>query len=387
MSDEIYLDCNATTAPLPEVVQAVADAMRETWANASSRHAPGQRARRLLVSSRATAARALGCKPSELVFTSGASESNHLAVLGLLGAASADRPRVVFSAGEHAGHMRLADSLARRGVPVDFIPLRSDGSLDMDAAARLIGPDVAVVSVTAANNETGVLMPVSDLAGMARSVGARLHADATQYIGKLPFDFASFKADAVSMSAHKIHGPKGVGALLLRDGVALAGQFPGSQERNRRGGTENLPAIAGFAVALERMGTAGEINAEANHQTALRDGLERGLRAALPVRVFGAQAARLPGTSYLRIGLLEADTVLQRLEQLGVAASSGSACSSSGSEPSRVLTAMGVPRDEALGAVRFSLGRETRAMDIDHVLAELPPLLAPLLQDLGEAVF
>jgi len=235
-----------------------------------------------------------------------------------------------------------------------------------------------LVTLMAANNETGVLMPTAEVAHMAHAAGALLHVDATQLIGKLPFDFASCGADAVSLSAHKFHGPKGVGALLLRQGTPLVPQTPGSQERKRRGGTENLPAIVGMARALELL---GDVSLEAERLSALRDALEAGLLQAIPVtHIWSRDVPRLPGTSYLRFGQLSVDVVLQRLDKLGVAASSGAACSSAGSEPSHVLTAMGVGAEEALAAVRFSLGCTTTLAEVNTLLAQLPPLLAPQLQ-------
>ena len=397
----IYLDHNATTPPAPAVVSAMLPVLSSLWANASSQHGPGQEARRVLGAARTTVARVLGCKPAEVVFTSGATEANHLAVRGLLAAAPQGRRRVVFSSVEHAGHLRLARALREGGMAVDLIPVHSDGTLDLGAAAALIGPDVALVSLMAANNETGVLMPVAEVAALAHAAGARLHVDATQFIGKLPFTFAAGPpqgengplggqrsvgatvstcgADAVSLSAHKLQGPKGVGALLLRQGVPLAPQTLGSQERGRRGGTENLACIVGLAAALELL---GDVSHEAARQARLRDALENGLARALPaLHIWSRGVPRLPGTSYLRFGLLPAEVVLQRLERLGVAASSGAACSSGGSEPSHVLTAMGVACEEALGAVRVSLGRTSTAGDVEYLLAALPPLLAPLLHE------
>jgi cysteine desulfurase len=349
--------------------------MTGTWANASSKHGPGQAASRVLAGARSVVAQALGCKPNEVIFTSGATEANHLAVRGLLAAAPAERRRMVFGAVEHAGHLKLARELMDAGVTVDFIPVRADGSLDFDAATRLIGADVALVSLMAANNETGVLMPLAGVAALAAAVGARLHMDATQWVGKRPFRFTEFGADAVSFSAHKFNGPKGVGALLLRQGVAIRPTVPGSQERGRRGGTENLPAIAGLATALEALGTVADLDAEAARQSALRDRLEGALMAELPeVRIWSTGVPRLPGVSFLRVGRWEADVLLQRLERLGFAASSGAACSSSGSAPSHVLTAMGVADDEAMGAVRLSLGRTTTAAEVDALIAALPTL-------------
>jgi cysteine desulfurase len=371
----IYLDHHATTPPSQAVIDAMAAVMAGTWANASSKHGPGQAASRVLAGARSVVAQALGCRPAEVVFTSGATEANHLAVRGLLASAPAERRRVLFSAVEHAGHLKLARELVDAGVPVDFLPVRPDGALDLDAATRLIRDDVAVVSLMAANNETGALMPVPEVAALAAATGARLHVDATQWIGKRPFRFTDFGADAVSFSAHKFNGPKGVGALLLRQGVALRPTVPGSQERGRRGGTENLPAIAGLATALDALGTPADLDAEAARQAALRDRLEGALMAELPeVRIWCAGVPRLPGVSFLRVARWEADVLLQRLERLGFAASSGAACSSSGSAPSHVLTAMGVPEDEALCAVRLSLGRTTTDADIDALIAALPTL-------------
>ena len=375
----IYLDHNATTPPAPAVIAAMLPVLSGVWANSSSQHGPGQDAKRALGAARATVARVLGCKPVEVIFTSGATEANHLAVRGLLAAAAPGRQRVVFSSVEHAGHLRLARALADSGIPVDFIPVRSNGTLDLAAAAALITADVALVSLMAANNETGVLMPVAEVAALTHAAGAVLHVDATQFIGKQPFNFSTSGADAVSLSAHKFQGPKGVGALLLRQGVALVPQTLGSQERGRRGGTENLAGIVGMAAALDLL---GDIAAQAIRLATLRDVLETGLKQALPETHVWCQALpRLPGTSYLRFGQLSVDVVLQRLDRLGVAASSGAACSSGGSEPSHVLTAMGVPAEEALAAVRFSLGATSTLADVNHLLQALPPLLAPVLRE------
>ncbi|MDP2771352.1 MAG: cysteine desulfurase family protein [Giesbergeria sp.] len=375
----IYLDHNATTPPSPAVIAAMLPVLSSLWANTSSQHGPGQQAKRVLSTARATVARVLGCKPVEVIFTSGATEANHMAVRGLLVASAPERKRVVFSSVEHAGQLRLARALADAGIQVDLMPVQADGTLDLAAAASLMGPDVALVSLMAANNETGVLMPVADIAELAHAAGALLHVDATQHIGKLPFHFADSGADAVSLSAHKFQGPKGIGALLLRQGLPFVPQTLGSQERGRRGGTENLAGVVGMATALELL---GDVSLEATRQTQLRDALENGLTRALPeTHIWGRQVPRLPGTSYLRFGQLSVDVVLQRLERLGVAASSGAACSSGGSEPSHVLTAMEVPADEALAAVRFSLGRTSTLADVNHLLQALPPLLAPLLHE------
>ena len=375
----IYLDHNATTPPAPEVIAAMLPVFSSLWANTSSQHGPGQQTKRVLGMARATVARVLGCKPVEVIFTSGATEANHMAVRGLLAASAPARRRVLFSRVEHAGHLRLARALAEADVQVDWLPVLANGTLDLAAAQALIGPDVALVSLMAANNETGALMPVAEVTALAHAAGALLHVDATQWIGKLPFDFAHFGADAVSLSAHKFQGPKGVGALLLREGVPCAAQTLGSQERGRRGGTENLAGVVGLAAALDLL---GDISLEAARLAGLRDALENGLTRALPeTYIWCQQVPRLPGTSYLRFGQLSVDVVLQRLDRLGVAASSGAACSSGGSEPSHVLTAMGVPAEEALAAVRFSLGASTTLEDVTSLLNTFPPLLEPMLRE------
>jgi cysteine desulfurase len=380
--DWIYLDNNATTEPSTGVVGAMALALRQSWANASSSHAMGQEARQALMTGRAQVARLLGCKPAEVVFTSGATEANHIALRGAIGFNG--RSRIVLSAGEHAGVQKLARHLKERPqVGIDVIGLNADGSLNMAQAEALITPEVALVSVMAANNETGVLMPIGDLARLAHEHGALLHVDATQLIGKLPFDFGKSGADLVSLSAHKFHGPKGIGALIVRQGLSWPALFMGTQERARRGGTENLPGILGMGAAAEKLTMApDQWLAQASSLARLRDALEQGLLAALPgTVVFGADVPRIPNTCYVRFGHVHADVVLGRLDRMGVMASSGAACSASGNEPSPVLMAMGVPRDEALCAVRFSLSTHNTMQQIQTVLERLPLELAPLMAE------
>lgn len=380
-TESVYLDSNATTPPLPEVVEAVVRGLREHWPNASSSHAMGQTARQVLAQARGQVARFLNCKPVEVVFTSGATEANHMALRGAVGFNG--RHRLVLSAGEHAGVRKLADSLsARAGVALGWIGLTPEGGLDVPQAAELITDDVSLVSVMAANNETGVLMPIGEMARLAHAQGALLHVDATQQVGKLPFDFERCGADLVSVSAHKFGGPKGVGALIVRQGLNWPALFQGSQERGRRGGTENLPGILGMAAAAQSHTLSVEAWMQrATRVGALRDQLEQGLMASVPgTVVYGLGQPRLPNTSYLRFDMLHADAVLQRLEQLGVMASSGAACSSSGQAPSAVLTAMGVPRAEALCAIRLSLSPDTTQAQVQYVLQGLPQALAPLME-------
>ncbi len=380
MSPSIYLDHNATTRPCAEAVRAMLEALQVAWANPSSTHGPGQQARRLLADSRAKVAALLGCQSAELVFTSGATEAN---LMALRGAVAARRPhgrrRLVVSAVEHPGLLAQARQLAEEGVRVETLRVDAQGRVDLDHARALLDDDVALLSVMAANNETGVRMPIEALAELAHAAGAWLHVDATQQAGKLPLDVAALGADLLCVSAHKLHGPKGVGALVARKGVGLTPLLPGRQERARRGGTENLPGIAGFGAACER--ALATLADDARRMAALRERLEAGLRAAVPgLQVHGAQAARLPHVLSVRFGDLAAEPVLARLEREGIVASSGAACSAGGTQPSHVLLAMGESAAHALGGVRFSLGRDTTEAEVDAVLDAVARTVVPLIE-------
>lgn len=379
MSAAIYLDCNATTQPAPAVIAEMVDAMQRAWANPSSTHAPGQAARRLLADARSRVANFLGAQASEVVFTSGATEANHMAVLGALaGSRGRVRRRLVLSSVEHPGLLALAQRLADEGVPVDRIRVDAQGRLDLDHARTLVRDDVSLFSVMGANNETGVCLPIAAVAELAHAHGAWLHVDATQLAGKAALSFAASGADLMSVSAHKFAGPKGVGALLVRKGLPLVPLIAGRQERHRRGGTENLPGIAGFAAACELAGAT--LAADIERTRGLRERLEQGLLRCLPgAHLYGAQAERLPNTACLRFGELAAEPVIARLERAGVIASSGAACSAGGTQPSHVLLAMGESAEQARSGVRFSLGRDTTAADIDAALDAIQRALLPLL--------
>jgi len=379
MSGPIYLDNNATTQVAPEVIADMLDGMQHAWANPSSTHAPGQAARRLLADSRARVAAFLGCQSNELVFTSGATEANHTAVLGALTAAKAGtRRRLVLSAVEHPGLLALAQRLRADGVPVDLIPVDSSGRLDLVAAQGMIGDDVALVSVMGANNETGVVMPLPELLEMTRSAGCLLHVDATQLVGKAEFSFARSGVDLMSVSAHKLSGPKGIGALLVRKGVVLPPLLSGRQERNRRGGTENMPGIVGFAAACDL--AAASLHDDVARMAELRMRLEAELSQALPsMHVYGRRAPRLSNTACVRFGALDSEQVLGLMERAGVVASSGAACTASGTQPSHVLLAMGETPVHAKAGVRFSLGRGTTAEDIERTVDVVVRLIGPLL--------
>jgi cysteine desulfurase len=347
----VYLDHNATSPVRPEVIAAMADAMAAPG-NASSVHAFGRAARNRLEAARATIAGAVGAVPANVVLTSGGTEANSLALLGLPGPVPVGP--VLVSAVEHPSVLEAVPDAIR--IPVD-----NDGLLRLDALEALLATHrPRLVSVMLANNETGVVQPVAEAAALAHAAGALLHADAVQALGKLPLDLGALGADLLTLSAHKLGGPPGVGALVLARELELtARQRGGSQERRRRAGTENLPAIAGFARAIELIGPG--------LGPTLRDALEARLLAGCPdVLILGRGVPRLPNTTCILMPGVEASTQLMALDLDGIAASSGAACSSGKVGPSHVLQAMAVPEALARTALRVSLGWPTTAADIDR---------------------
>lgn len=380
----IHLDNNATTRPAPEAVDAMTACLRQTWGNASSSHALGQAAKRLLAESRAAVAALVDAQPAEVIFTSGATEANHTVLAGLLAQSGTAVPRVLMSAIEHAALLKSAQALAQAGrIALQLLPVDAQGVVDVDAALALIQPGTALICLMAANNETGVLQPLERVAARAREVGALLHVDATQAIGKLPFSFAQSQADFVTLSAHKLHGPKGVGALLLRKGLRWPALLPGSQERARRGGTENLPGIAGFAAAA--LLAREHLDARVWRMAGLRQHLEARLRRELHATIHGDAAPRLPNTTNFRIGEFDAEPLLSRLERRGIAAASGAACSSGGQAPSHVLLAMGLSSQQARAAIRISLSHETTQAEVDACVDALAEACATAALDSAAA--
>jgi cysteine desulfurase len=369
----IYLDHNAITPVRPEAKAAVAAAL-DVFGNPSSVHQAGRAARDLLDRARAQVAGALGAAPKDVVFTSGATEGAALAIRGALAAAPAGRRRVVAGAVEHPCVLSLARALEKDGTPLTVVPVDRRGLVDPAAFRAALGPDVALAAVMRANNETGVLQPVAELAAAAREAGALFLCDAVQAAGKIPLDVRTLGADLVVITAQKLGGPRGAGALWLSPGIRLAPLFGGEQERARRAGTENLPGIAGFGAALEAACARRE--EDAARLGALRDRLEGGLAAAVPrTRVNGAGAPRLPATTSLLFEGCDAEALLMAMDLEGVCASAGSACHSGSTKPSGVLLAMGLTDAEARGTIRFSLGWTTTAEEIEAALRIVPPLV------------
>lgn len=377
----IYLDHNATTQPLPSVVEAMQCAVTDTWHNPSSMHRPGQAARRIVELARGDLAALLGARPREVIFTAGATESISMALLGALDAAPAGRRAIVISAVEHEAITELARVLAARGIDVRTAPVTGAGITDPAAVEALLDDTVALVSVQWANNETGAVHPVGDIARLCRSRGILFHTDATQWVGKMPVDLAGADdaVDLLSLSAHKFHGPKGIGALYVRTGLRLAPTTPGPQELGRRGGTENVPGIAGLGAAA-REASAWLANPAAREAgRALRDAMERDLLALHPgAAVNGPPSGpgRLWNTANLGFPGIEAEAMLIALSEAGVCVSAGAACASGSIDVSPVLAAMGVAGARALGSLRFSIARTTTAGEIGEAVSIVRRALA-----------
>lgn len=370
--NSIYLDNNSTTRVAEEVAAAMTPFLREQYGNASSLHRMGQAARHAIETAREQVAALIGAESRQMVFTSGGTESDNLAIFGTL-AAYPNKRHVVTTAVEHVAVLSACEQLEKEGYRVTFVGVDSAGHLDLAALAAALDDDTAIVSVMHANNETGVIFPVAEIAKLTAVRGIPLHVDAVQTTGKLPFDVAALGAQLVSLSAHKIHGPKGAGALYVGKRARLRSrQIGGHQERDLRPGTENVAAIVGFGVAArlarERLEKEGM-----NRVAALRDRLERGILEKVTfARVIGDPANRTPNTTNIGFESLEAEAILIALSEESVCASSGSACSSGSLEPSHVLKAMGIDERLAHGAIRFSLSFETTADEIARALEIVP---------------
>jgi len=373
----VYLDNNATTQIAPEVRAEMEPLLGELYANPSSMHSFAGRAGALVSLARERVALGLGCAPEEIVFTSGGTEGDNAAIRAAL-AARPERPKLVTTRVEHPAVLNVAKLEQSAGRPVAFVGVDRQGRLDLEELAAAVGPDTALVSVMLANNETGVVFPILEAAEIAKRAGALLHVDAVQALGKIPLSLADLPADYLVVSGHKVHGPKGVGALFVRRGAPFRPLIVGGhQERGRRGGTENTAGIVGLGKAVD-LAVSG-LATEAPRMAALRDRLEKGLLAAIPDAIVnGDPESRLPNTLSVAFKYVEGEAMLLMLDELGVCASSGSACTSGSLEPSHVLRAMGVPFTFAHGSLRFSLSRATTDQEIDLVLAELPGIIAGL---------
>jgi len=375
----VYFDYNATTPLAPEVIEAVARASRDTFGNASSVHHFGQQAKAALDDARSELATLIHGDPSEIVFTSGGTEADNMAIRGAAEAIEpTGRRHLIASAIEHEAVLNTLKALARRGWRTTLLPVDDSGIVAPDRLREALADDTALVSIMHANNEIGTVQPIAELAQLAHARGALLHTDAVQSVGKIPVDVRALGADLLSLSAHKFNGPKGAGALWIKRGTRMLPIVTGGKhERNRRAGTENVPAIAGLGVAARLAG--GKLGAEAARVAALRDRLEEGILRGVPgTAVNGARGSRVPNTSNISFDRVEAESLLIALDLEGVAVSTGSACSSGTLEPSHVLRAMGLPTHRTQNSLRFSLGMLSTEAEVDRVVEVLPRLVEKL---------
>lgn len=373
----IYLDNNATTRVAPEVLDEMLPFLRDYYGNPSSMHAFGGVVGQKINEAREKVAAALGCAPREIVFTSCGTESDNTAIHSAVSARPGKR-HIVTTRVEHPAVLNFVKHLESQGYEIDWLPVDKQGRLDLEHVREAIREDTAVVSVMWANNESGTIFPVREIGAMCRERGVPFHTDAVQAVGKLPIDLKDTPCDYLALSGHKIHAPKGVGALYVRKGMLFKPfMIGGHQERGRRGGTENAASIIGLGKAME-LAAAG-IRDENTRVKAMRDRLEQGLLAAIPEAIInGDPVNRLPNTLSIAFKYIEGEAMLLLLDQFGICASSGSACTSGSLEPSHVLRAMGVPFTYAHGSLRFSLSRYTTDAEIDTVLRELPGIVERL---------
>lgn len=377
----IYLDNNSTTQPAPQVVDAVTRVLREDWGNPSSVHRFGQRARRVAELAREQVCRLINCNPKELVFTSGATESNNTALRGLL-AARSPRKTIITTKLEHSAVREPCARLAKEGHNVIYLPVSIDGQIDFDALTdcfKKSADEIALIAIHWINNETGAIQPVEQIGALCREHRVPFFSDATQAVGKVPIDLTQAPVDAISFSGHKFHGPKGIGGLYLRSRQRFLPQtLGGPHERERRGGTENTPAIAGLGVAAELAHAFLQSDGrEIGRQR--RDRLEGEIVRQVPGAVINsARAPRIWNTTNIGFPPLESEGILILLSEQGLSAAAGAACSSGSLEPSPVLLAQGIPEPIAHGAIRLSLSRYTTDEEIEHAIDIIPRAITKL---------
>jgi cysteine desulfurase len=370
----IYLDHNATTPLEPRVLDAMLKVMRERFGNASSLHWFGQQARAVLEEGRADVAALIGASSSELVFTGSGTEADNLALRGIAAAAPTTRRKLVYAAIEHHAIVNAAKALGAEGFAVEVARARADGLVDLEDLRGRVDERTALVAVMLANNETGVIQPLAEVVAIARARGALIHCDGVQAAGKIPVDVRSLGVDTLALSAHKLYGPKGVGALYVKRGTQMQALVRGgSQERNRRAGTENVPGIVGFGCAARI--AREELASEGPRLRALRDRLEAKL-LAIGGAVRNGDGPRVPNTTNVSFDGCEAESLLMALDLAGIAVSTGAACAAGAVEPSHVLRGMGLPLERVQASLRLSLGRGTTEAELDCAAEAIAVALA-----------
>jgi cysteine desulfurase len=374
----VYLDYNATTPVDGEVLAAMLPFFAETYGNASSIHSAGQDARAAVESARASVAALIGAKASEIVFTSGGTEADNLAIFGFVGAYRRERKHIIASPIEHHAVLSPVEALEKQSIDVTWLPVSSDGVVDPDDVRRALRPETILIAVMHANNELGTIQPIAEIGRIAFEANVYFHCDAVQSAGKIPIDVNEMKVDFLALSAHKFYGPKGVGALYVRENTPLEPiLFGGTHERDRRPGTENVAGIVGMGKAAE---LARAHSAEEPARIgALRDRLEEGICAMVrEARVNGSHARRVANTTNITFANAEGESLVIALDLQGVRCSTGAACSSGALLPSHVLRAIDLPREEAKCTLRFSLGRHTTPEEIDYALEAVPSVVERL---------
>jgi cysteine desulfurase len=379
--ERIYLDYNATTPVLPEVLDAMLPFLKDTYGNASSIHWFGQQARAAVEQARAQAAALINCRSNEIVFTSGGTEADNLAVFGAVRAAvprGCGRKHIVTSSIEHHAVLNSCQALEKEGIEVTYLPVDAGGVVSVDGVRRALRPETVLVTVMYANNELGAVQPIAEIAALARERGVLMHTDAVQAAGKIPIDVKALGVDLLAISAHKMGGPKGVGALYARRSTLLRPiVYGGHHERDRRAGTENVAGIVGLGRAAEL--ARQWLGLESRRLAALRDKLERGvLERIADTAVNGDPSRRVPNTTNLRFEYIEGEALVIALDLKGIACSTGAACSSGAIEPSHVLMALGLRPEQARASLRFSLGKLTTEAQVDRLLEVLPGVVAHL---------
>ncbi|MCI5956443.1 MAG: cysteine desulfurase NifS [Clostridiales bacterium] len=379
MTDHIiYMDNAATTATRPEVLEKMLPYFTEHYGNPSSIHSVGRDARRAIENARRQVAEALGAQPREIYFTAGGSESDNWAIRCASKALAKKGKHIITSQIEHHAVLHTCDYMEKQGYEVTYLPVDSEGRVSVEDVKKAIRPDTVLISIMAANNEIGTLQPIREIGQVAHEAGVLFHTDAVQAVGAVPIDVNEWNVDMLSLSGHKFHGPKGIGALYIRKGVKISNLiFGGAQERGLRAGTENLPGIVGLGEAIEL--AVKELPEYTRRMTQLRDKLIDGILSSVPdVRLNGHRTQRLPGNVNVSVRYVEGEALLMRLDLAGVEASSGSACTSGSLDPSHVLLAIGLPHEIAHGSLRLSLGTENTEADVDYVLEKLPGIVEDL---------
>src|ERR1700722_13641214 len=372
-----YFDNNATTRVAPEVVEAMVPFLSDFWGNPSSAYHFGRQVAKHVEGARAKVAEMMNADPREVIFTSCGTEGNNSAINSALMTQPGKR-HVLTTAVEHSANMKFGAALQKRGYDVTYLPVEPDGALDIHLLEKSIRKDTAIVSVMWANNETGVIFPIEEIAAICRSKGVLCHTDAVQTPGKLKLNVAELGVDFLSLSAHKLHAPKGIGMLYVKRRTKYQPYvIGGSQEQGRRGGTENVPYIVGFGRAAE-LAMAG-LSEENTRIRALRDRMEKSILSTIPNTLCnGSRDSRLCNTSNIAFDYVEAEAILMLLDQAGICASSGSACTTGSLDPSHVLVAMGLTPTRARGSIRLSLSHYNTSEEVDYLLEHLPPIIAKL---------